>query len=332
MPELLEYLLYFATATLPEIGVVLFSALTLLFCIDSYRVQRQDYAILRRNGADAFAFRESTAQGRSAFGRGVIAAIFLFLGLVAVRTPALIPLIIAPLVSFALLAVVVLILGVLQILDRRDRRANIKDLLNLRRAREANAAGIIAIDRHSVILQFNAAAERIFGYSADEVIGTSMTALMPERFRDDHLRGMARAYVSDTPGPRMNQVLDLPGLRKDGSEVPLHISLGETKGIAGKVFVALFTEAIPGSDKLAKDVDELRHDAQMGREAESEDATRHAETMAELSHNTDVSTEARDAAQQTHDELTTALRENTAVTIEARDEGKKPPHADREGT
>ncbi len=57
----------------------------------------------------------------------------------------------------------------------------------------------------------------------------------------------------------------------------------------------------------------------------------HAETMAELSHNTDVSTEARDAAQQTHDELTTALRENTAVTIEARDEGKKPPHADREG-
>lgn len=59
---------------------------------------------------------------------------------------------------------------------------------------------------------------------------------------------------------------------------------------------------------------------------------RHAETMAELSHNTDVSTAARDAAQQTHGELTTALRENTAVTIEARDEGKKPPHADREGT
>jgi len=59
--------------------------------------------------------------------------------------------------------------------------------------------------------------------------------------------------------------------------------------------------------------------------------SQHAETMAELSHNTDVSTEARDAAQQTHDELTTALRENTAVTIEARDEGKKPPHADREG-
>ncbi len=59
---------------------------------------------------------------------------------------------------------------------------------------------------------------------------------------------------------------------------------------------------------------------------------RHAETMTELSHNTDVSTDARDAAQQTHHELTTALRENTAVTIEARDEGKKPPHADREGT
>ncbi len=269
MPELIEYLLYFATATLPEMGVVLFSALTLLFCIDSYRVQRQDYAILRRNGADAFAFRESTAQGRSALGRGVIAAIFLFLGVIAVRTPARIPLVIAPLVSFALLAVVVLILGVLQILDRRDRRANIKDLLDLRRARESSAAGIIAIDRHSVILQFNAAAERIFGYSADEVIGASMTALMPERYRDAHLRGIARAYTSATPGARMNQVLDLPGLRKDGSEVPLHITLSETTGVAGKVFVAIFTEEVPGSDKITKDVDELRHDAQMERVQEN---------------------------------------------------------------
>lgn len=317
MPELLEYLLYFATATLPEIGVVLFSALTLLFCIDSYRVHRQDYAILRRNGADALAFRESAAQGRSAFGRGVIAAIFLFLGLVAVRTPALIPLIIAPLVSFVLLAVVVLILGVLQILDRRDRRANIRDLLALRRAREANAAGIIAIDRHSVILQFNAAAERIFGYAAGEVIGTSMTELMPERFRDDHLRGMARAYASDTPGSRMNQVLDLPGLRKDGSEVPLHISLGETKGIAGKVFVALFTEELPGADKLAKDIDELRHDAQMERFQENIDLTERTRLITQSAK--EAAEAAANAAEQASEKIATAnrLAGEAATSLEA---------------
>lgn len=67
---------------------------------------------------------------------------------------------------------------------------------------------------------------------------------------------------------------------------------------------------------------------------------RHAETMVEFRHNTDISTEARDAAQQTHHELMMAIRENTAVTIAARDEardearaeGKKPPHADQEGT
>ncbi len=280
MPEQVEYLLYFATATIPEIAVVLVSILTLLFSADSYRVYRQDCAILKRNGGDTFAFRESASQGRSSLGRGVIAAIFLFLGVVAVLTPARIPLVIAPLVSFVLLAAVVLILGSLQILDRRDRRENIKDLLALRRARESSAAGIIAIDRHSVILQFNAASERIFGYTAAEVIGTSMTALIPERYRADHLRGMAHAYTSNEPGPRMNQVLDLPGLRKDGTEAPLHITLTETKGVTGKVFVAIFTEEIPGSDKLARGADELRHETQ----------------MTELLHNTEVTTEARDGA------------------------------------
>ncbi len=263
MLERIEYLLYYATVTIPEIGLVLFSAVTLLLCIDSFRVGRQDRAILTRNGGDSFAFRESVAQLRSAFGRGAIAAILLFFGVVAVRTAALISPTWVAVISFGLLIGVSAILGSLQILDRRDRQANIRDLLALRRARESSAAGIISIDRHSVILQFNAAAERIFGYRADEVIGTSMTALMPERFRDDHLRGIARAYTSDKPGPSMNQVLDLPGLRKDGTEAPLHITLSETTGVAGKVFQAIFTEEIPGSDKLAKGVDELRHDAYM---------------------------------------------------------------------
>jgi len=280
MPGRVEYLLYYATATIPEMGVVLFGAITLFLCADSFRVARQDRAILRRNGGDTFAFREAASQLRSSFGRGIIAAIFLFLGLIFLRVPARIPPTTAPLIAFALLTVVIVILLVLQVLDRRDRRENIRDLLALRRAREANAAGIIAIDQHSVILQFNAAAERIFGYAADEIIGTSMTALMPERFRDDHLRGMARAYASNEPGPRMNQVLDLPGLRKDGTEAPLHITLTETKGVTGKVFVAIFTEEIPGTDKLAKNADELRHDTQ----------------MTELLHNTEVTTEARDGA------------------------------------
>jgi len=280
MSERVEYLLYFATATVPEFAVALFGVVTLALCVDSFRIAHQDRAILRRNGGDPFAFREAASQIRSSFGRGAIAFIFLFLGVVFLRTPPRIPPSFPSLIAFALLTAVILILLALQVFDRRDRRENIRDLLALRRARESSAAGIIVIDQHSVILQFNAAAERIFGYGADEVIGASMTRLIPERFRADHLRGMARATASDVPGPRMNQILDLPGLRKGGTEAALHITLSETKGVTGKVFVAIFTEEIPGADKLTRNPDELRHDTQ----------------MTELVHNTEISTEARDGA------------------------------------
>ena len=312
MPEWIEYLLYYGTATIPEIAVALVSLITLFICADSYRVHREDLAIIRHNGGDSFAFRESATQGRSALGRGVIAGIFLFLGIVAAVTPAVVPLLPSSLLSFALLALVNFILAFLQWHDRRDRRENIKDLLALRRARESNAAGIIAIDRHSVILQFNAAAERIFGYTADETIGMSMTMLMPERFRADHLRGIARAYTSTTPGSRMNEVLDLPGLRKDGSEVPLHITLTETTGVAGKVFQAIFTEEIPGSDKVAKDVDELRHDAQMERAQENIEMTEQIRQLVQEAK--EAAAAARDVAHDANEKIEQTNRMASAAT------------------
>jgi PAS domain S-box-containing protein len=83
---------------------------------------------------------------------------------------------------------------------------------------------VITADDQGRVITWNPAAERIFGYSKDEVIGGSLTILMPERFRDLHDRGMQR--VVDTGETRViGRPVLLTGLHKDGTEFPIELSL-----------------------------------------------------------------------------------------------------------
>jgi adenylate cyclase len=96
---------------------------------------------------------------------------------------------------------------------------------------------IVTADARGLIRSWNAAAERIFGYGADEVIGRSLTMLMPERFRGAHEAGLAR--VVDTAETRViGRTVEVAGLRRDGSEFPIELSLSTwnehgTRGFAG---------------------------------------------------------------------------------------------------
>jgi PAS domain S-box-containing protein len=75
-----------------------------------------------------------------------------------------------------------------------------------------------------VIVDINHYAETLFGYRLDELVGQNMSVLIPERFRNAHARHSA-GYIED-PRPRsMGSGMDLWGLRKDGSEFPVDISL-----------------------------------------------------------------------------------------------------------
>ena len=85
--------------------------------------------------------------------------------------------------------------------------------------------GIITINDAGVIETFNRAASRIFGYAPEEVIGQRMQMLMPERMRSAHESGMQRfmgggeAHVIGKPG------VELPALRKDGSEFTVELTI-----------------------------------------------------------------------------------------------------------
>ena len=91
---------------------------------------------------------------------------------------------------------------------------------------EAASDAIITIDEESRILLVNEAAEKIFGYATAEMLGAELTMLMPEYLRHLHQAGLAR-YKETGKRHISWAAVELPGLRKDGTEIPLELSFGE---------------------------------------------------------------------------------------------------------
>jgi PAS domain S-box-containing protein len=85
---------------------------------------------------------------------------------------------------------------------------------------------IITIDEQSTILFVNRAAEKIFGYARAELMGQSMTMLMPDYLRHLHRGGLER-HLSTGARHISWEAVELPGLHKDGREIPLELSFGE---------------------------------------------------------------------------------------------------------
>lgn len=83
---------------------------------------------------------------------------------------------------------------------------------------------IVLADDEGHILSWNSAAERLFGYSAEEVLGQSLTMIMPERYRASHQRALDRVRL--TGDLRLKgAIVTMHGLHKDGREFPIEMSL-----------------------------------------------------------------------------------------------------------
>ena len=97
---------------------------------------------------------------------------------------------------------------------------------------QASTDAIVNIDQHGRIVTWNPGAERIFGYSANEVIGDSVERLMPSRFHEKHRAGLYR--VSNGGG----KTVELPALRRDGDEFDIELSLARWSVSDGVFFTA----------------------------------------------------------------------------------------------
>ncbi len=103
---------------------------------------------------------------------------------------------------------------------------------------EAAADGIIGIDRQGLVLLFNPAAERLFGYSAAEVLGRNVAMLMPERQAGRHDAQIA-AYLHGEGAQAVGGGRDVEGRRKNGELFSMHLSLGRVDLPGGPAFVGI---------------------------------------------------------------------------------------------
>lgn len=89
---------------------------------------------------------------------------------------------------------------------------------------------IVTIDYEGRILEFNPAAERLFGIPSQEAVGREMAQLiMPERLREEHRAGMAR-YLVSKQALVLNRRLEMPALRADGTEFPVELTVSRISG------------------------------------------------------------------------------------------------------
>src|SRR3954471_15900258 len=103
-------------------------------------------------------------------------------------------------------------------------------------ANSANDAMITA-DESGMIVSWNRGAERMFGYGPDEVAGKPLSLLMPGRYRTRHDTGLRRVVEGGVAASRLiGSTVEVVGLRKDGTEFPIELSLSTWESGDGRFF------------------------------------------------------------------------------------------------
>ncbi len=111
----------------------------------------------------------------------------------------------------------------------------------LRAVTDAVIDAIIASDSSGRITAWNRGAEKMFGYSVDEVMGMEMGFLMPDHLRERHRVAMAKV-AGGAPSTLVGKVVRLEGMRKDGAVFPMDLSLGMWRGPDGLFFAGVIRE------------------------------------------------------------------------------------------
>lgn len=101
--------------------------------------------------------------------------------------------------------------------------------------------GVVVIDGESRILEFNRAAEQMFGYRAAEVVGQDLGLLMPEGMEAAHGQYVADAMGKETTR-RMGRGREVQGRRRDGSRFPIEVTVGSTEQEQGALHVGIIRD------------------------------------------------------------------------------------------
>jgi PAS domain S-box-containing protein len=130
----------------------------------------------------------------------------------------------------------------------REREARLRAIL------ESAVDGIVAIDESGAIQSFNPAAERLFGYREQEVVGRNVSLLMPPPYHDEH-DGYLDAYRRTGTARIIGVGREVQARRKNGEVFPIHLSVGAAKLGDRRIFTGIIhdlTERKRLEDQLAQ--------------------------------------------------------------------------------
>jgi two-component system sensor kinase FixL len=120
---------------------------------------------------------------------------------------------------------------------------------------------MIVIDVRGLIQSFSAAAERLFGYAANEAIGQNIKIMMPQPYRDEHDGYLAR-YLRTNEARIIGIGRVVVGQRKDGSTFPMELAVGEMRSNNQRFFTGFIrdlTERQSAEARLQELQSELVH-------------------------------------------------------------------------
>lgn len=130
------------------------------------------------------------------------------------------------------------------LIDISDRKATERDQQLLSAIVDSSEDAIISKDLNGIVVSWNGAAERLFGYSAEEMIGQPIIRLIPTNLLDEETEILRRIRR----GERIEHY-DTIRRRKDGSLVDVSLTVSPVKGSWGEV---------AGASKIARDIGERR--------------------------------------------------------------------------
>ncbi|MBF0426514.1 MAG: PAS domain S-box protein [Magnetococcales bacterium] len=140
---------------------------------------------------------------------------------------------------------------------------------------------IISIDANSRILEFNHAAEKMFGFSREEVLGRDMgERIIPPAMREKHRQGVAR-YLATGEKRVLNRHVELVSQNAKGEQIPTEVAITVTPGRDSTFFTAYLRDITPRKAMLRSLEETIAAAAETNRELRQE-ITRHEKTLSLL--------------------------------------------------
>lgn len=171
--------------------------------------------------------------------------------------------------------------GIAQCIERKNADTALQASENLKSAIiNTSLDGFILMDHQGLVVDWNAAAERIFGRPRAEVLGASLAdTIVPERLREAHKTGVAR-YVATREARILNRRYELPALRADGEEFPCEISINHIPGTEPPLFAG-FVRDITARQRSEDELRAAMSKAEAGARAVA-DSTERLRLLAEV--------------------------------------------------